>query len=601
MEIKDNLNSVSNRKIDVQGIKQEPINYKRRNLSYRNQRNRDTLSSNSTNLKIIPIGGVEEIGINCTAYEYGNDLLAVDMGLGFSDFDYYGIDAIVPDIKYFVKNRNKLRAIIITHGHLDHIGALPYHLQTLGYPDVYGTVFTIELLKAKLEDIQLFEKMKGKLHYINDYSTVLNLGSFTVRFFHINHSIPQSVGVLIQTPTAKAVHTGDFKFDNSPINESVADYARIAEFGKQGIDILLSDSTNSLKKGHPASESEVAKNLEEVIERADGRVIISSFAGLVGRLYQLLEIAKKHNRKVGVIGFSMKQTLGIAEEIGYIKIPKNLILPLERIIKMPPKQVMILTTGAQGESNAGLAKLSDEGYRGVELKKGDLVVISARTIAGNDKAVQKLIDKITEKGAKVFQSEYVDFFTSGHGYQEDQKIMMNLIKPKYFMPIHGYQYFLRAHAETAKQVGIDEKRIIIPKRGSVIEGNSQNGFRIKGKINCEPLLVSGSGVGDVGITVLREREQLANYGIVIINISVDKNKKLLRDPYVVTRGFVYVKESQKLIQEISKKASFVFNRAVAEKVSDIIEIRDEINESITKFLFTETEREPITMTIINFS
>ncbi len=549
----------------------------------------------SGNLKIIPLGGVEEIGINCTVYEYENEIIVVDMGLGFSDYDYYGIDAIIPDIKYLKERKDKVKGIIITHGHLDHIGALQYHLESLNFPKIYGTKFTIELIKAKLEEKELLAKLTNKLIAIDDRSK-LNLGKFRVEFFHVNHSIPQSVGVYIETPTAKAIHTGDFKFDNSPVNEPVTDYARIAELGKRKIDILLSDSTNSTKKGHPASESEVAQNMEDIIEYANGRIVVATFAGLVGRLYQLLNIAKRTGRKVAVIGYSMNQTLRIAREVGFIKIPDNLIVKPEEAEKLPAKRVMILTTGAQGETNAGLFKLANEGYRGLKLKKGDLVVLSARTIVGNDKAVQNLVDSITKLGAVVQQTDYVDFFTSGHGYQEDQKIMLNLVKPKYFMPVHGYQYFLRAHGETAKKVGIPENNIIIAQRGSIIEGNYKR-FEKKEKIECEPLLVSGSGVGDVGETVLRERERLASFGVVIILLSLFEDKRLEKDPYVVTKGFVYVKSSQELIKEISNLAKEIYNKLTGK--IELFEIRDQVNKEVSEFLFKETGREPITITIIS--
>lgn len=546
-------------------------------------------------LKIIPLGGVEEIGINCTVYEQNGEILVVDMGLGFSDYDYYGIDAIIPDVKYLIERKNKIKGIVITHGHLDHIGALQYHIEKLDFPNIYGTKFTIELIKAKLEDKNLLAKLNGKLFAI-DNTSVLTLGEFKVEFFHVNHSIPQSVGVYIQTSSAKVVQTGDFKFDNSPVNEPVTDYARIAELGKRGIDILLSDSTNSTKKGHPASESEVAKNMEDIIEYADGRIIIATFSGLVGRLYQLLNIAQRTGRKVAVIGYSMNQTLRIAREVEYIKIPDNLIVKIEEASKLPAKKLMVLTTGAQGESNAGLAKISSEGYRGFKIKKGDLVVLSAKTIVGNDKAVQNLIDNITKLGAIVQQTDYVDFFTSGHGYQEDQKIMMNLVKPKFLMPVHGYQYFLRAHGETAKTVGINEKNIIIAQRGSIIEGD-RNGFVKKDSFECEPLLVSGSGVGDVGHTVLKERERLASFGVVIISLLLAENKSLAKDPYVVSKGFVYVKSSQELIKEISSYAKDTYNSLLGK--TELFDIRDEINKKVTELLFKETGREPIIITIIS--
>ena len=550
------------------------------------------------NTKIIFLGGVEEIGINSTLYVYKNSGILVDLGLGFSEYDYYGIDAIVPNISYIKKSNILLHGIVITHGHLDHIGAIQYLIETLNFPYIYGTQFTIEILKTKLEEKNLLNKTLHKLRIIK-HTDILTFENFEVKFFHVNHSIPQSLGLYIKTPSAKIIHTGDFKFDNSPVNEPVTDYAKITEYSKDNIDILLADSTNSTKKGYPVSESDVAKNLADTIERAKGRVIVATFSGLVGRLYQLIDIAKIYNRKVAIVGYSLNQTLRIAQEIGYIRIPQNTIVPIENVSKMHPSKIMILTTGAQGEENAGLSLMANDGYKGIKLKKGDTVIISAKTIVGNDKAVQNMIDKISSSGAIVLQSEYVDFFTSGHGYQEDQKIMMNLVKPKFFIPIHGYQYFLRAHAETAKNVGISETNILIPKRGSIVSGNSINGFKITGQIKCEPLIVSGSGVGDVGYVVVKEREQLANFGIIIINIVLKEDKTLMRDPYVVSKGFIYVKRNQEILQKISDISKQTYNKYY-KNLKDLNRIKEKIQAEVSKYIFQETERDPVIQIILNY-
>ncbi|MBE0573810.1 ribonuclease J [Candidatus Dojkabacteria bacterium] len=550
-------------------------------------------------LKIIPLGGVEEIGINCTVYEYNNEIILVDLGLGFSEFDYYGIDAVVPDIKYLTPKKKKIKGIFVTHGHLDHIGAFPYLIEDLGFPHVYGSKFTIKMIEQRLnEDPSLLPKMQNKLHTVEE-KDVLRLGSFKLEFFHVNHSIPQCLGVCIQTPTARVVHTGDFKFDNSPINEPVANFGKIVEFGNRGVDVLLADSTNSLKKGYPVSESDVAKNLEDAIERADGRVIIGTFSGLVGRLYQLIEIARKQGKKVAVAGFSMEKTLTLAQEIGYIKIPPGLLIPMKEVNKYDPSKVLILTTGAQGEPEAALSKMSAEDYKGFQIQKGDTIIISAKTIPGNDRAVQLMVDNITRRGAVVVQLDEMDLFTSGHGYQEDQKIMLNLVKPKFFMPVHGYQYFLRAHAETAVKVGVPRQNVIISQRGCVIEGNRFKGFKITKKFPCEPLIVSGSGVGDVGTVVLREREQMANYGMIIISLMADKERKLIRSPFVLTRGFVYVKSNQELLQFIADSTEKIYTNAVKEN-SDNNTVKDKITTEIGKLVYKETEREPIIMTILNY-
>ncbi|RMD76949.1 ribonuclease J [Candidatus Dojkabacteria bacterium] len=557
-----------------------------------------TLSKNKELVRIVPLGGVEEIGINCTVYETKDDLILVDLGLGFSEFDYYGIDYVVPDLSYVIRKVDKLRGIIFTHGHLDHIGGLQYFLEKLNFPKVYGSEFTLELIKVKLEDEHLLGPMLEKFTVVDENSSLV-LGDFKVEFFRVNHSIPQSLGLYIRTDSTSIVHTGDFKFDNSPVNEPVGDYAKLAKIGEEGVDILLSDSTNSLKKGHPISESDVARGIEDVVERARGRVIIATFAGLVGRLYQIFETARKYHRKVAVAGYSMYQTLGIAQKIGYIKIQSDMIISIQDVKKYSPSKILVLTTGAQGEPEAGLSKMAFSDYKGFSISKNDTVIISAKTIAGNDRSVQLMIDKLMSLGAIVKQSEDLDLYTSGHGYQEDQKIMINLVKPKYFMPIHGYQYFLRAHGETAKSVGIPEGKIIIAKKGSVVEGNRYKGFRISKVFNCEPLMVSGSGVGDVLAPVLKEREQLASYGVVVVDLVINKERELLKDPFVFSKGFVFVKNNTSIIDTAQQIVQKTFIEK-AKTIKDINELREVISQELAKYLYQETEREPVIITIINF-
>lgn len=595
-------NVLPNRPISTNEGNNKNLNHngQRNNRPYRTQRRPGSSrghQSNNSKLKIIPLGGVEEIGINSTVYEYKNEIVVVDLGLGFSDQEYYGIDAVVPNIGYLMKNKSKIKGVLITHGHLDHIGGIQYLIEQLDFPKIYGSHFTIELIRAKLSEYpELISRIGDKLTIVNT-ETKLKLGNFDFEFVHLNHSIPQCLGILIKAGDTKVFHTGDFKFDNSPINEPVGDYAKLADFGKQGIDLLLSDSTNSLKKGHPISESEVAFNLGEIIERAQGRIIVATFAGLVGRLYQLIEIAKKYKKKVLVAGYSMNQTLTLANEIGYIRIPPNLLISPREAERYKGSNLLILSTGAQGEPNAALPKMVNADYKGIKIQKGDTVIISAKTIPGNDKAVQTLVDSITAKGAKVQQIEDLDLFTSGHGYQEDQKIMLNLIKPKFFMPVHGYQYFLRAHGETAKKVGVDEKNIIIAKRGSIIEGSHDSEFKIVKTFPCEPLIVSGSGVGDVGESVLKEREQLANYGIVILSLVLDKDKNLIRNPFVLTRGFVYAKSNQEILTQLSLIAKAIYDE---NKTRESQEIKDEINKAVSDYVFNEIGREPMIMTILNY-
>jgi len=547
-------------------------------------------------LKVIPLGGVEEIGINSTVYEYNDQIIVIDLGLGFPGSGMYGVDYLVPNIHYLKKRKEQIKGLVITHGHLDHIGAIPYLLPELDFPPIYGTEFTLRLIKQKLEEFDLLEKVK--MYKIDD-TKVLTLGDFTCKFFRVNHSIPQSVGIVVETPNARVVHTGDFKFDNSPVNEPVADYAKIADMGRLGVDLLLSDSTNSLQKGHPISESEVADSLREIVEKADGRVIVASFAGLVGRTYQLIKVAEAENRKVAIAGYSMQQTLKIAEEIGYIKPKAGTIVPIQKINRYKDKNILILATGSQGEENAALSRMAEGTYKNIVLKKGDTVVISAGTVPGNNFAVQSLIDRVTATGAYVHRSAGMDFFTSGHGYQEDQKIMMNLVKPKYFMPIHGYQYFLREHSLTAQMVGIPESNIIIPKKGSIISGNKFVGFRQTGKFTNNPTLVSGLGIGDVGSAILSERQQLGNHGVIVISGLINANQQLVSMPIVQTRGFIYVRTNRDLVADIKNQAGDVINKGLKKK-EELAELRSNVDSVIGKLVNKETGRQPMIFTLLHF-
>ncbi len=548
-------------------------------------------------LRVIPLGGVEEIGLNCTVFEFKGQILIVDMGLGFPEEEMYGVDYVVPNPDYLNHRKAKIEGIVLTHGHLDHIGAIPYLIERLESPDIWGTEFTIELVRRKLEEFGLDQK--AKLHVINENSH-LKADSFELSFFRVNHSIPQAVGVVIKTPVATVVHTGDFKFDNSPVNEPVADYARMASIGAAGVDLMLSDSTNAMRKGHPISESEVAKNLKSLIEATRGRVIIATFSGLVGRLYQLVKIAEELDRKVAVAGYGMQQTFDIAKQIGYMEANPDVFIPLEKVNRYNDENVMILTTGSQGENNAALSRMaSNEGYRNIEIKEGDTVVISAATIPGNNEDVQTLIDKLALKGAIVETSESVDFFTSGHGYQEDHKIMLNLIRPKYFMPVHGYQYFLQEHGRTAESVGINKDNIIIAKKGDFVQGNGEFGFKITGNTKVFPLLVSGTGVGDVGPAVLGERKQLGTSGVVVVNVLLNlEERSLAQDIEIMTKGFIYIKQSGELLTQLQQIVEEEANKALRRYYTSD-RLAENIVQRLEKFIKERLKREPAIIPVVN--
>lgn len=547
-------------------------------------------------LKIIPLGGVEEIGINCTVIEYGDQIIVIDVGLGFPLSDQYGVDYVIPNIKYLKKNKHKIEGIIITHAHLDHIGGLPYVLEDLDFPEVYASRFSIEMINNKLKEHNLLTKTNIK--EVSSDSHLIS-GEFELNFFRVNHSIPESMGVIVKTPMGNIVHTGDFKFDNSPVNEPVTDYAKIAAAGAEGVLALISDSTNSFKKGHSKSEGSIGEALEKIVKEAKGRVVVATFSSLVNRLYQLIKIAEKHDRKVAIVGRSMENTIKIAKKLGYIDVPDSIFINRNKIKSIKDEKLLVLSTGAQGEDMAALARMARDNHPNISIKKGDSVILSASVIPGNDMLVQMLIDDLSLKGAYVFHNkDYMDLHSGGHGHQEDQKLMINLVKPKFFMPVHGYQSFLIKHGQTAETVGIEEKNIIISKRGSVI-AFTKDKWQKEPSVPANPVLVSGSGVGDIGSLVLNDRQQLANYGMVVLVINLDlATKKIKGEPEVLTRGFVFAKENKVLISRIKDTAVQTVKNTVVQK-ENVNELKEEISKRLRKLLYEETQREPMILISIN--
>ncbi|MEI7579359.1 MAG: ribonuclease J [bacterium] len=549
-------------------------------------------------IKIIPLGGVEEIGINCTAIEYDQQIIVIDVGLGFPLSDQYGVDFIIPNIDYLKKNKTKIEGIIITHGHLDHIGGLPYVLADLDFPQVYASRIAIELISQKLQEFELLDKVH--LNEVNGDS-ILASGDFQVQFFKVNHSIPEAMGVIIKTPLGNLVHTGDFKFDNTPVNEPVADYNRIAAIGQEGVLALLSDSTNSFKKGMSKSESVIASSLEEVIKDAKGRVIVATFASLLTRIQQLIKIAEKYQRKVLIEGRSMDNSVKIARKLGYIKVNQELFLNPKNKIVLPDNKVMILATGSQGEDMAALARMTRGEHRSIKIQKGDTVILSASIIPGNDMLVQFLVDEISQKGAKLYYAaDDMNLHSSGHGFQEDQKMMINFTKPKYFIPVHGYQSFLYKHAETAESLGIPEKNIIIPRRGQIIEYDGKE-FKKGALLAVPPILVAGNTVGEVGSVVMNDRHQLANYGVIsiIVNI-IPKSDQFAAEIKIISRGFVYEKQDTAINEQLEKKIYELLKNNKPLLTNNLeIKLKEIIFNNIRRFIFQKTQSEPLLLIQIN--
>jgi ribonuclease J len=543
-------------------------------------------------VEVIPLGGVEEIGINCTAIRHGDSIIVIDAGLGFSDVDHLGVDYLIPNYDYLVQNKEKIDGIFITHGHLDHIGAISHFVKELGNPDVFAPAFAMELIKTRLDEAKL---LKGaKLHVVSE-SSVLDNGQLKVEYFRVNHSIPDSYGIVVRTPVGSIVHSGDFKFDNSPLNEPKADYLKMAKLGEEGVRLLLSDSTNSQRAGHSISELEIMKTLSEAVEHSPGRVIVATFASLVTRLYALVEIAKKQGRKIYITGRSMQNSIDIARRLGYIDARDELFVDSKSLNRFSDQRIMILATGSQGEHMAALSRMSRGEHRDVKLKAGDTVIMSSSIIPGNDLLVQNLVDELSRLGVKIFNNDVMNLHTSGHGFIEDQKLMLNLIQPQLFMPVHGYQYFLTRHGETAKQTGVQERNIIISRRGEIIE-IYKDGWRRGARVKHHPLLVSGLGVGDVGPLVLQDREKLAANGVLVITLIVKESrqgKELYREPSVYSRGFVYVRDNQELLDKIVTETGKTFERYKREREQFVPKLRMELERHISGMVYNLTKREPL--------
>lgn len=559
-----------------------------------NNMNNNSLIRNK--LKVIPLGGVEEIGFNSTIFEYKDMIFIIDFGLGFPNGDLYGVEYLIPNLEYLKKNKNNIKGIIITHGHLDHIGGLKYALKALGDIPVFASEFTLEMIKNNLSI-----KGDSKQFNIITQDSKLNFSEVGFEFFHINHSIPQSLGVVMRTPIGNIVHTGDFKFDNSPLLEPVADYGKIARIGTHGVLALLSDSTNSFRSGHSKSEQQIKDSLYRLIESAKGRVIVASFASLVGRMIQLIDIAQKQNRKVAIAGRSMIRNLDVAKKFGYIKGLEKTLFPLQQIETLPDNKVMVLATGSQGEEMAALSRIIKNKHPDLSIKKGDTVILSSSIIPGNDIYVQNLLDDLSRLGAIVYQqAEDIDTHTSGHGYQEDQKLMLNLVKPKYFMPVHGYQSFLYKHAQTAINTGFDEKNVIVPIRGEVISFSDNGTFTRSKPIKNTPVLISGSGVGDIGSIVLSERQQLGNNGVIIFSASINRSEnKIVTHPQLLSKGLTYVRDNPQLFEQLNVIATQTLTAALDDKV-DHKELMNLIKQKLSSVVLKELNRDPMILVLLNY-
>ena len=545
-------------------------------------------------LRIIPLGGLGEIGKNMTVIEYGTDIIIIDCGMGFPDESMYGIDVVLPDISYLKTNREKIRGLILTHGHEDHIGGVSYLLRQLEVP-VYTTSLTAALLELKLEELdllyntQIFTKKAG---------SVFRLGCFTVEFIHVNHSIPDSVALAIKTPMGTIVHTGDFKIDVTPISGGMTDLARFGELGNEGVLALLSDSTNTEKPGHSDSEMKVGISFDKLFKGCDKRIIITTFASNVHRLQQIINVAARYGRKVAVTGRSMENIMKVCSVLGYMDLPENTVVDLDTLNKQPKNKSVIISTGSQGESMSALYRMAYSEHKQISIGPDDRIIISASAIPGNENMITRVIDELFHKGAEVIYDKYTDLHVSGHASQEEQKMMLSLVKPKFFMPVHGEYRMLIKHGEMAKQMGINPNNVIIAENGDIVEF-TKKGIRKEEKVSSGAILVDGSGIGEIGSVVLRDRHRLAEDGMVCVVVTMSTyDRSIITEPQIVTRGFIYVKESEELMQELNRVILESFERLSDDEKKDVSAVKGKIKSAVSSYIFKITKRSPMVMPVV---
>ena len=546
------------------------------------------------NLKIIPLGGLDEIGKNITVFEYGNDIVLVDCGLEFPEDDMLGVDLVIPDITYLEKNKEKIRGLVITHGHEDHIGAIPYILKQINIP-IYATKLTVGLINNKLEEHKLLGSTKIT---IVEQGRTINFGSIKVEFIRSSHSIPDAVMLAIHTPVGIVLHTGDFKVDFTPIDDQVMDLGRIAELGNKGVIALMSDSTNSERKGYTMSESTIGEVFDRLFQNNQKRIVVATFASNVHRVQQIVNSAEKYGRKIAVCGRSMINMIETAREIGYIDAPENMFIDIDMIKNYTDDQLVIITTGSQGETMSALTRMAAGEHKKVVITPNDMVIISATPIPGNEKLVSNVINDLMQIGAEVIYSALENVHVSGHACQEEQKLIISLAKPKYFIPVHGEYKQLRAHAETAKQMGIPAENIFILENGKTLEVNKKDA-KITTSVPSGKILVDGLGVGDVGNIVLRDRQHLSQDGLIVIVMTMDKaTGEIVAGPDVVSRGFVYVRESETLMDDVKRVIRQEVKTFEEDGIRDWSTIKSTLKDDLRDYIFQRTKRNPMILPII---
>lgn len=556
-------------------------------------------TSSRQNLRIIPMGGVEEIGENMTVLEYGDDLIIIDMGLAFPDETMPGIDYIIPDTKWLEENKRRIRGVIITHGHLDHIGAIPYILPKLGDPPIYTMPLTAGFIKKRLEEFNLLGRSKINVFSRDD---VLALGAFRVRFFGLNHNIPDSIGLSIQTPVGQVMYATDWKFDHTPADGRPSEFQKIAKFASEGVLLLMSDSTNAVKPGYCMSEAELGRTIDRTFSEIKGRIIFASFSTNISRVQQVFNAAAKYNRKVIVTGRSLVNNIEIALSLGYLKIQPKIIIKSEQAKKYPDSQIVILTTGSQGEEAAGLARIARGDHKTVKIKKGDTAIVSASPIPGNERAISAVLSNLTRLGAHVIYNKTLDIHTSGHAHQEELKLMIALTRPRYFMPIHGEHHMIMTHGDLARGMGIPDDHIFTLDNGQILEINSAGQAKPveDPKVASGYVFIDGLGVGDVGEVVIRDRQTMAQDGMFVIIMTLDRRSgKLINQPEIISRGFIYMKGNDDLIREVKHEVRKLCESKGKEKLEpNWAYLRNVVRDEIGEYLYQKTERRPMVLPVV---
>ena len=545
-------------------------------------------------VNVIPLGGLGEVGKNMLAIKCQDEIIIIDSGLMFPEEELLGIDIVIPDISYLIENKDMVKGIVLTHGHEDHIGALPYVLRDLNVP-VYGTKLTIGLLETKLKETVFVNH--PRLHVMKPRE-FFKVGSFTIEMIRTSHSIPDSVAIAVHTKFGVILHSGDFKFDQTPVDGQITDFQRIAELGNQGVLLLMSDSTNVERAGYSTSEKVVGKNLDDLFRAAKERIIIATFASNVHRIQQVITSAYNYGRKVAIAGRSMVNVIGVAQDLGYLIIPEGTLVELDEINNYPRNQIVLLTTGSQGEPMSALTRMAMSDHRRVQIEQGDTVILSANPIPGNEKLVAKVVDMLFKLGAEVVHESSAGVHVSGHAYKEELKLLINLVKPKYFMPVHGEYRMLLKHAQLAQQVGMSDENIFVAENGNVLEFDHDKGC-ISGKVNSGRVLIDGLGIGDVGNIVLRDRKQLSQDGILIIVVTLNRElKQVVAGPDIVSRGFVYVREADELMGEAKERVKVCLDKCLEKNIVEWSSLKASLRDALGKYLYEKTRRRPMILPII---